>query len=102
MRDVGVAADALLAAVRGVGEDVGGADAGGFFGLEVGGEQAVEAFQVFGEVDRRMHVRRNQRRFVERARHHAGVDGRNRPAERGGTATVTFHPVRMVLTCCCG
>jgi hypothetical protein len=53
------------------------------FGLEVGGEPGVEALEIFGEIYRRMHVRRNQRRLVEGARHHAGVNNRNGRSGRG-------------------
>jgi hypothetical protein len=96
MGDVGFAADAHAGrgARRRRRRRIGGADAGDVFGLEVGGEQAVEAFQVLGEVDRRMHVRRNQRRLVGRP---ARCRGRWRQC-REGVATVTFHPVRMVLS----
>jgi hypothetical protein len=83
MRNVGVAGHAQLTAMRRVGKDIGRADAGDLFRLEIGGELGVEAFQILGEVDRRMHVRRNQRGFVGIPRHHAGFDGRNRPAEQG-------------------
>ena len=100
MRDVGFAADALLAAMGGIGKYVGGADAGDLFGLEVGGDPAVEALQVFGEIDRRMHVRRNQRRFVKRARHHAGVDVMK--CRRGGNGQRHVSPRAHGLTCCCG
>ena len=75
VRDVGRSADAHLAPMRGVGKHIGGTDAGDVFGFEIGGEPGVEAFQIFGEIHRRMHVRRNQRRLVRGARHHAGVHG---------------------------
>ena len=59
MRNIGFAADPVLAAMRLGSENVGGLDLHGILGLEVTADQGSETFEVFRQIDRRMHVRRD-------------------------------------------